>query len=351
MQQAENSGQQTYVFLWVDAQLPLDVSIPHIPQSELCMELYPHVYQIQSLFGGRNLFQYLFVGDNTVLVDTGIATTPEQVVFPYMDSLKLGPSRLTLAVTTHADVDHQGGNDAIKRVAPGAWLSCGAADRALVEDPKTLYDLRYNFLQADHGVGFEAVPPTIAGKPRRMDLCFTGGEIVRIRDGWHLEVLHVPGHSHGHLALYDPLHKTAFVGDAVHGRGCPYATGGLAIPVTYYYIDIYLSTLRYFEHLPMETLYSGHWPTMRGDEIRDFIAESRQTVELLDRAILASLEKNRPGLTLKELMDAVTNAVGDWPPDQLVLAMFPVKGHLDRLEEQGKIRVVRGARPGKWELT
>jgi len=96
------------------------------------MELYPHVYQIQSLFGGRNLFQYLFVGDNTVLVDTGIAETPEKVIFPYLDSLRLRPGQLTLAVTTHADLDHQGGNAAIKRTSPGTWLSCGAADRALV---------------------------------------------------------------------------------------------------------------------------------------------------------------------------------------------------------------------------
>ena len=55
------------------------------------MELYPHVYQIQSLFSGRNLFQYLLVGDNTVLVDTGIAPTPEKVIFPYLDSIKLRP--------------------------------------------------------------------------------------------------------------------------------------------------------------------------------------------------------------------------------------------------------------------
>ena len=160
----------------------------------------------------------------------------------------------------------------------------------------------------------------------------------------------MPGHSHGHLALYDPLHQTAFVGDAIHGRGCPYATGGMAIPVTYYYVDIYLSTLRYFEHLPIDTLYSGHWPIMRGEEIRDFIAESRQTVEFLDRVILSSLEKNRAGLAMKELVDAVATAVGDWPPDSWLLAMFPVKGHIDRLEEQGKIRALRGTRPVKWEL-
>ena len=29
------------------------------------MELYDHVYQIQSLYGGRNLFQYLFVADTS----------------------------------------------------------------------------------------------------------------------------------------------------------------------------------------------------------------------------------------------------------------------------------------------
>lgn len=312
------------------------------------MELYKNVYQIQSLFGGRNLFQYLFFGDNIVLADTGIAETPEKVIFPYLDNLKLKPERLTLAVTTHADLDHQGGNDAIKRASPRTWLACGEADRALVENPRALFDMRYNFLKQEHDLGFDPEPWPEAGKPRKMDVCFTGGEKIRLRDDWELEVLHVPGHSRGHLALYDPKHMAAFVGDAIHGRGCPKATGGLAIPVTYYYVDIYLSTLRYFEGLAIDVLYSGHWPTMRGDEIRDFIAESRQTVERFDRAILTSLEKNPAGLTMKELIDAVSNAVGDWPKDASTLAMFAVKGHMDRLEAQGKVRALQSARPVRW---
>lgn len=314
------------------------------------MELYKGAYRIASLFGGRNLFQYLFVGDNIVLVDTGIAETPEAVIFPYLDGLKIKPQQITLAVTTHADLDHQGGNDALKRASPGTWLSCGVADRAMIEDPRTLFDLRYNFLRAEHDVGFDPVPWPEAGKPRKMDVCFSGGERIRLRDDWELEVLHVPGHSHGHLALYDARQRAAFVGDAIHGRGCPKAAGGLAIPVTYYYVDIYLSTLRYFENLPMEVLYSGHWPTMRGEEIRDFMAESRQTVEFFDRVILASLRKTPSGLTLKELIDAVANAAGDWPKDGWHLAMFPVKGHLDRLEQQGKIRPDASGRPLRWQL-
>ena len=314
------------------------------------MEIYPGAYRIQSLFGDRNLFQYLLVGENVVLVDTGIATTPEAVIFPYLGSLGLAPARLTLAITTHSDVDHQGGNYAIKRLSPGTWLACGEADRALVEDPRTLYDVRYNFMREEHGVGFEADPPPDAGKARKMDVTFSGGERIRLRDDWALEVLHVPGHSHGHLTLYDRRHRAAFVGDAIHGRGCPKAEGGLSIPVTYYYVDIYLSTLRYFESLDLDVLHSGHWPTMRGEEIRDFIAESRQTVELFDRVILGSLAKTHAGLTMKELIDAVSSAVGEWPRETWQLAMFPVRGHMDRLEEQGKVRPVAGAKPGRWQL-
>lgn len=312
------------------------------------MELYPKVYQIQSLYGGRNLFQYLFVGDNVVLVDTGIATTPEKTIFPFFDKVKVKPEQLTLAVTTHADLDHQGGNDAIKRISPRTLLSCGEGDRELVENPAALYGQRYNFLKEEHEVGLETEPSPDAGSHRHTDLTFSGGERIHLGDGWWLEVLHVPGHSHGHLALYDPKHRALFAGDAVQGRGCPKAAGGMAIPVTYYHVDAYLSTIRYFEHLPIDVLYSGHWPVMRGEEVRDFLSESRRTVEFVDRVILRDLEKHPSGLTMKQLIDTVADAVGDWPQDGVFLAMFPIKGHMDRLEQQGRVKLDRSSRPAKW---
>lgn len=313
------------------------------------MELYKNTFQIQSLFGGRNLFQYLFRGEQRVLLDTGISETPDKVIFPYLDHLKMTPQDLTLVITTHADMDHQGGNYAIKSASPQTWLACGDADRELVEDPGALYDRRYNFLKQEHGVALEPLPSPLAGTARKMDVTFSGGETIHLGDNWQLEILHVPGHSRGHLAFYDRQHQAAFVGDAVHGRGCPKATGELAIPVTYYQVDVYLSTLRYLEALPIQSLYSGHWPVMRGDEIRDFIAESRRTVELLDQVILSDLARNPAGMTLAELIDAVAQAVGEWPQESWNLAMFPVKGHLDRLESQGKVRQAPGAHPIRWQ--
>lgn len=243
---------------------------------------------------------------------------------------------------------NQGGNYALKQVAPHTLLACGVADQAMIEDPQVLWDLRYNFLKADYGVGVDSAPSPDTGKAQKVNLCFEGGEQIRLRSDWQVEVLHVPGHSRGRLALYDRTHRAAFIGDAVHGRGCPKATGGMALPVTYYYVDVYLSTLRLLENLPIDALYTAHWPIMRGGEILDFIAESRLTVRTFDEVLLSSLQRNPSGLTMAQLIDAIGGAFSDWPKDTLIFAMFAIKGHMDRLEELGKVRLVGDHRPFRW---
>jgi glyoxylase-like metal-dependent hydrolase (beta-lactamase superfamily II) len=313
------------------------------------MELYEGAHQIGSLFGGRHLFQYYFAGERTVLVDSGVATTPEATIFPYIERLGKDPSKLNWLITTHPDADHQGGNAAVKSLARQIIVACGEADRNLVQDPACLYAERYNYLRHDHGLGFEEEPIPAAGHKCGVDLGLRGGEIISISDNWELEVLHVPGHSLGHLALLDRPRRTAFVSDAVHGRGCPKTDGNMALPVTYFHIDSYLSTLRHLEQLDLQALHTGHWPSMYGDEIRDFMSDSRRTVEVLDRRLLRALQNSSTGLTLNQLIDEARAEFPDWPSDTRDLAMFPVKGHLELLEARGKIRMTGSGRPLRWE--
>ena len=129
----------------------------------------------------------------------------------------------------------------------------------------------------------------------RVDIGFRGGERIAIDNGWEMEGLHVPGHSHGHLALYDAAHKAAFVSDAVHGHGCPKVDGSMGIPVTYFYIDLYLSTVTHLENLQLEHLHTGHWPSMHGDEIRDFFNDSRK-IEGPGRSFTQLLETSYPSV-------------------------------------------------------
>jgi len=239
----------------------------------------------------------------------------------------------------------------LRRAIPGLTVACGMADKHLVEDPQVLFDQRYNFLRQHHGIGFSPTPTIHAGATCKVDRVFRGGERIRIGSDWELEVLHLPGHSAGHLALYDRVHKCAFVSDAVHGSGCPKADGSMAIPVTYYHLDTYLTTIRQLETLELETLYTGHWPVMQQEEVKDFLADSRRTVDRLDRVILSALKRTgTTGLTLAQLIDEALTEFPEWPVDTSSLAMFSLKGHLDRLEENGKVVINPAAAIYRWTI-
>ncbi len=123
----------------------------------------------------RNLYQYLFVGDNTVLLDTGASYTPEEVILPFLKQLGIPPSQLTMAINTHADADHHGGNDLLKEAAVEMLLACGDLDRKIIEDPDLLFASRYDQWIDQHGIGLGLNPEASAwvrkmvGKPRRID--------------------------------------------------------------------------------------------------------------------------------------------------------------------------------------
>ncbi|MEW6636759.1 MAG: MBL fold metallo-hydrolase, partial [Actinomycetota bacterium] len=69
------------------------------------MEVLPGIHRIESDLGPRFMCQYLLVGEErTVLVDTGLAETPERVIFPYLESVGLSLGDVDEVIISHADV-------------------------------------------------------------------------------------------------------------------------------------------------------------------------------------------------------------------------------------------------------
>jgi glyoxylase-like metal-dependent hydrolase (beta-lactamase superfamily II) len=307
------------------------------------MEIFRHVYQIASLVADRNLFQYLFVGDNTVLLDTGASYTPSETILPFLRQNGIRPSQLTLAINTHADADHHGGNASLKQIAGQMMLACGEQDRLMIEDPDRLFASRYNQWISDHGVGLGLQPEAsawvrkMAGSPERIDQTFIGGEQIRIDDERSLQVLHVPGHSDGHLALYDPVNRAVFVGDALHGRHCPTTVGEPALPPGYYSVLAYLGTLQMLGALDIDWIYSSHWPTFHGSQVSEFLVECHRFVEGASNLVWKTLEKHPEGATLRAFMDECGPVLGTWPLSNQWLLMYPLHGHLLLLEQQGRV--------------
>ena len=320
------------------------------------MEIFRGVYQIGSLVADRNLFQYLFVGDNAVLLDTGASYTPAETIVPFLKRIGLDPKRLTTAINTHADADHHGGNSALKQIAGHVLLACGEQDRLIIEDPDRLFASRYNQWIPDHGVGLGLHPEasnwvrSMVGPPQRIDQTFVGGEHIRIDDKRSLQVLHVPGHSDGHVALYDPVNRAVYVGDALHGRFCPTTTGEPALPPGYFSVLAYLGTLQMLHAFDIEWIYSGHWPTFHGSQVAEFLAESRRFVDNASVLIWKTLEKHPDGVTLRAFMNECGPVLGGWPVGNQWLLMYPLHGHLLLLEQQGRVTRFAGKEHVQWKI-
>jgi glyoxylase-like metal-dependent hydrolase (beta-lactamase superfamily II) len=307
--------------------------------TETVTEVAQDLFRVGSVFGGRLLYLYLLCGaDRTVLIDSGASVTPDEVVFPALERLGRKPD---LLIVTHCDLDHQGGNSALRRAFPQMELACGAGDEGQIGDPRTLVAERYSAWEYDHGVGFPTdVKPKLVmlagGDPVPVDRTFCGGEQLRLSDDWVVEVMHVPGHSKGHLAIYDPRSGSAITQDAVHGRDYPYADGRpWALMPTYYYIEPYLKTVEFLRSLGLRTLHTAHWPVAEGDEVGVRLDETRDYTLEADRTAYDLIEQGKS--TLKEIMDAALPLLGKWDPSVIGDFGCSIYGHVQRFLDAGLV--------------
>lgn len=306
-------------------------------------EIAQDVYRIESVFGGRLLYLYLFCGERTtVLVDSGASVTPDEVIFPALESLKRVPDVL---VVTHPDLDHQGGNARLHRAYPDMTLACGAGDRAQIADPRALVARRYAGFEHDHGVGFPTdVKPRLVhlagGDPVAVDRVFCGGERLALSDDWTIEILHLPGHSHGHLGIFDPRARIAITQDAVHGRDYPFADGRpWALMPTYYYIEPYLDTVERLRGLELGALHRAHWPEADGAAVNERLDETRAYALEADRTVFDLIGQGTA--TVRELMDRALPLLGKWDPSVAGDFACSVYGHVERLVDAGLVEAER----------
>jgi len=326
------------------------------------MEILPHVHQIPVNFKNRPLHLYLLISPQTgegLLMDTGDVAVPDQYILPYFKSIGFDPQKLAHVLLTHPDLDHIGGIYGVKKFAPHAKFYCGTQDAVQIESPEHLADLRARAHYHFHGLGPNDQQRAdfinrCGGPGQHTDFAqiFNGGEIFNLV-GHHIQILHVPGHSLGHLAVYLPDHETAIIGDAVHGTANRFLPdvndltstlkgkeGPAAFACTYMWVDSYLGTINRLQAMNLERLYSCHWPNCENPATVDaFLNASREYALKAEAAILETLRtaKDR-GLTLKEICVQAKPLLGDWPAEKDTETRSMACGHLQRLFTQGLVR-------------
>jgi glyoxylase-like metal-dependent hydrolase (beta-lactamase superfamily II) len=316
-------------------------------------EVAPGIYRIESILGPRPFAQYLLREERSLLVDTGIATTPDEVILPALQQLGLDSADLDYVLNSHADVDHFGGNAAIRAAAPQAVVCAHVADCDWIGDREQILRERYGWYAA-HGSNADYDADTkdwlrnALGPDVPVDLHLVGGEVFRLGPHLSVEVLHLPGHSAGHIGLWDPATRSAIITDAVLGAGLLNNEGQVIHPPPYMLLDEYEATVRRLQQLAPERLLTAHYAVMEGAQVDRFLGESlafvARTRSAIEEAIAASHEVTIAGLlaSLNPILGPFTSMVNELGG--------PIRAHLQELVARGRIEEIAGQQPPVWRV-
>ncbi len=300
-------------------------------------EVAPGIFRIDSAMGSRLLSQWLVVGsEGALLLDTGIAGTITATVEPALRELGVAPSSVVEVINSHADVDHYGGNAEARALFPGARLRAHPLDRPLIESWRRIAAERYGWYRG-YGLDYPTASwewlERAAGPDVPLDAEVREGETIDL-GGIAVEVLHLPGHSLGHLGLLEPRSGTAIIADAAMGRGFPDLDGRLLSPPPYLDPTAYRETIARLRELAPRLLGTAHFPTLAAAEAAEFLDRGAAFVDDLDAALAGSLAESPR--TLPELLPSCAEALGPYRDAEVELSRS-LGAHLEALVAAGAV--------------
>lgn len=292
------------------------------------------VHCLKSVYGAsKPLWVYVIEGDFTLWVDTGINCTPSEVLVPYLTShgTRLG-KRSQLAVITHADVDHFGGICGLRKIYPELLVTAHRADKDYIQEPSAIMRERY-LMHASDGLEVpldrQASLHERGGGGGKVDLALVGGEIFDLGQAGVWQVLHTPGHSAGHVILWNAARRWAIIGDALLDWGVKDEAGQLLAPPPYYDVPTYLDTLTAIRKLDVERMFTSHFGVLDRSGVERLLRNSHAAVNAIETAVHKALsERGSAGWLLDNLCQRTGEITQYWNMPLWSALADPISAHL-----------------------
>jgi glyoxylase-like metal-dependent hydrolase (beta-lactamase superfamily II) len=159
---------------------------------------------------------------------------------------------------------------------------------------------------------------------------------------FQLEVLHTPGHTPGHICLYDPRKRRLFCGDVILFDAIPHVgvhpqSGGDPV-------GDYLQSLEYLGQKSVSFVFPGHGPVfnslgIRTEEILRLLeARQHQVLEVLEDGLKTAYEVT---CALPWKIDGKETAYGELSARDRRAGVFEVAAWLGRLTSTGKVAALQ----------
>jgi hydroxyacylglutathione hydrolase len=168
------------------------------------MEIIPGIHWIE----GMNCNCYLIVEDEQlVLIDTGLPRKAKKIMAYITDNLHRKPKDLKLIILTHSHWDHTGSAQDLRKVT-GTKIAAHKIEAEYISGRK-----HAPRPTGAIGLVFKLLSPFVKVRPFEVDTVLSDGDTIA-----GLRIIHVPGHTRGSIALYDPARKVLFPGDMLRYR-------------------------------------------------------------------------------------------------------------------------------------
>jgi len=291
----------------------------------------------------KNLNSYLITGERNLLIDTGFNQIPCREAME-LQLRKIGVELdRTDIFLTHLHSDHTGLSGFLHR--DGCRVFIGALDgRRIVEyagDQKwhRIYEgyIRDGFTREQMETLWNTNPAKMAGPGPAVPYTWLEDGTTLTYGGRTLRCVQTPGHTPGHMCLYDGENRVLFSGDHVLFHITPNICRWDGVPDS---LGDYLSSLDKVRDLPVELLLPAH---------RQETGELKQRVEELQEhhahriAEAFHTVRETPGLTAYEIAGRMHWSIRsrnweEFPLTQKYFAVGEALAHLDYLEIRGFVR-------------
>jgi len=156
----------------------------------------------QDRFLERFVYTYLIYEDNIWMVDSGVSGSKD-IIRDYIRETGREPSETVAVVLTHAHPDHVGG-------ALGIQKTMGCKIAAHSDDVRWIEDVALQNRERPVP-GFQSL---VEGSVK-VNRILNDGDVIALGAGSNLEIIHTPGHSKGHIALFYKNDAVMITGDCV----------------------------------------------------------------------------------------------------------------------------------------
>jgi glyoxylase-like metal-dependent hydrolase (beta-lactamase superfamily II) len=287
--------------------------------------------------------------DGYLLVDCGWDTADTLLALEgHLRALDIAMGDVRHLVITHIHPDHYGLAGRLRELSK-ADLTFHRLERLYIEEryanPNGLLGEMHEWLRVNgtprtelDRLNFGSMGIVERVKIAFPDRTLDGGEEIACGK-FAFKVIWTPGHSAGHICLYDAGHKVLLSGDHVLPHITP--SVGLHVRAASNPLADYLDSLRLIGRLEAELVMPGHGEPFRGlpERTGELIAHHHRRLEEIKRLLQKRLDRSLSGYEIASLMSwSRRRTWDDLSGFERRLAVTEALAHIELLHARGEVQ-------------